>query len=182
MSVISKVDKNPSTAIIIPIRSKMNNKEYCNDCPYCSKEVQENIHTKNFKCVYSTDKRVIRLKVFENEKVEIPFWCPKKKTQKTSMLDEEQQKRWEASRLKYEAEKRWREIAGKIAWADLKEGERYHCPPSPFHGRMDIEIEALYPGSLKARVIDEDRLVWLYKTDESYKFMSLLKSSNHGHH
>ena len=168
---IAKLDKNPTTAIIIPIKNNMNSNEFCNECPYCSKENHGTVGTQNFKCAYSSDKRVIRLKVYEKERVESPFWCPKKK----SMLSEEQQKRWEASRQKIKAEEKWRQLEGIRAWGDIKAGTTYHCPPSPFHGRMNIKIEFIYPGSLRAIDIDTNKNVWLYKNDESYKFMSVIK-------
>lgn len=175
MCAVVKMDNNPTTALIIPIGKRMN-KEYCNDCSHCTKEKQEGFSTRNFKCAYSTDKRVIRLKVYDEEKVDVPFWCPKKnKQEKKSMLSEEQQRKWDASRRKYEFEKKWREINGILGWDGIKEGETYHCPPSPFHGRMDVVIEVKYPGSLRAKDINTNKIVWLYKSDEAYKFMSSIK-------
>ena len=175
MAIITKMEKNPNTALIIPLKGHME-KKYCNDCSFCNKinTKEESSSLKNFMCEHST-KRVVRLKVYDGEKVDVPFWCPQKSENKNSMLDEEQQRKWEASRLKYEMEKKWKQIKGILDWDDIKPEFCYHYPPSPFHGRMNIQIEEMFPNSLRAVNLDTKRLVWLYKSDGSYKFMSRIK-------
>jgi hypothetical protein len=48
---------------------------------------------------------------------------------------------------------KWKSINGTLAWSDIKEGCVYHCPPTPFCGRMDVVIESVFNHSIRGKLL-----------------------------
>lgn len=192
------------TQLSLPFKKEDSVEEcmYCNSCPHFMKIERPNKNNFNTRCSAETPRpggayRVIKLCVFKDEKVQKPFWCPlinKKindafnrdgikignriiypEKQRTSAMSDEQLKKWEASRARAELREKWLAAPGIISWDEIKEGEVYHVPPSFKKGRMTIKVKKKHIASIYAIDLVKDENVWLYKDDEEYKFMSLLK-------
>ena len=209
---IVPVADNPATAqIIIPgIRGNVGLKPFgtepvqlslpfkenkrdslCNDCEYLTRITRPCHSTCNCKCSAETNivgGKIIKLKVYPEEKIEKPYWCPIIKNKilnagkgslfipdnKTAMSDK-QLESWEKSKREKEEKEKWQSLPGITSWADIKLGKRYHMPPMFKKGRMNLYIANKYCDSLMAYKNGTNERVWLYKQDEEYKFLSEIK-------
>ena len=205
------VGNNPSTAqIIIPGASMRpvgketqlmlpfneygcgkNKTKFCNGCEFFLKIQRPNKSTFNTRCKADSSRpggseRVIKLNVYNDEKVYKPFWCPLEKEENTgdkttcssknqSAMSDSQLSNWEKAKKANDNRKKWLSAPGLTAWDDIKLDTVYHLPPTLKKGRMDIIVKKKYVGSVQAVNIKTNDNVWLYKEDEEYKYMSLAK-------
>lgn len=221
---ILPIDSNPSTSqIIIPGAASRHNvapfrdfkqlelpfeddsnevikNPYCNSCKHFIKEQRPGKFSFNTKCGLKTARsgnvdKIIKLGVYQDEKVKKPFWCPiivegmEKQTDNSvkignitvyparnkSAMSDEQLTYWERAKLEKEIKEKWLAIPGIIGWDDIKISNTYHLPPTINKKRMTIRIKQKYVGSIQAEDIKTGENVWLYKNDEEYKFMSVVK-------
>ena len=180
--------------------------KYCNGCEHIIYTVRPGQQTKNCRCKASRTAtgvdRILRLKVYEGEKIEKPFWCPvghemvrknlgleplsKPQTQRlalparvekpSSALSDKQRKEWEESKARNKKRELWLAAPGIMAWDDIKPGLTYHLPPTLKRGRADIIVYTKYPGTIFGRDIKTKDNVWLYREDEDYKFLSEIEN------
>ena len=191
------------TQLTIPFKGEAvssNESQYCNECPHFMKIQRPNKSSYNTRCGAETPRpggseRVIKLNVYEYEKVKKPFWCPMVKksltdslndgikiggrtvfpARKTSAMSEEQINAWNISKNERLLKEKWLSAPGLTSWAELKVGRTYHLPPTSKKARMDVEIKQKYVGSIQAINLKTNENVWFYKDDEEYKYMSLIK-------
>lgn len=191
---IIPVGSNPSTAqIIIPGLKGMHSiaaplktpedvapekkcgEKFCNECMFFLKIRRPNKESYNTRCSAENPRpggayKVVKLNVFEDEKVLKPFWCPLEKNNVIGdLLDKPK-----ADADSYERRKLWLAAPGITAWSDIKVGEKYHLPPTFKNGRKNLLVKAKYANSMQCDDIDTQKKVWLYKDDEDYKFLSPL--------
>jgi len=182
-------------------KEDIKDKLYCNTCPFFLRVQRPNKTTFNTRCTADTTRpggseRVVKLNVYPDEKVKKPFWCPSVRdsiinpkgdsvkvgpktiyldnVKKPSMLSEEQQKKWNDSKHRKELRDKWLNAPGLMSWDDLKVNCVYHLPPMFEKQRMDVKIESKFMTSLKAVNLRNRQIVWFYKSDEEYKYMSLI--------
>ena len=192
---IVPVASNPSTAQIIipglkgapsampPLRSEEDklpdvgcDGEHCNDCIFFVKIRRPNKESYNTRCSAENPRpggayKVVKLNVYENEKVKKPFWCPLTKSNAIGGLINKPKIDRSDSQERHEL---WKSAPGITAWADIKVGEKYHLPPTPKNGRMDLIVKVKYANSIQCDSLTGQKRVWLYKDDEDYKFLSPL--------
>ena len=159
--------QNPSTSIVIRRNT------CCNNCPHLIKVEKPNKGAYAAKCataerVIDCSYRIIKINVYPDENIDRPWWCPKIKSPHYS-TNAGSQKNDE------EIKEKWLSMRGITAWGDIKEGHIYHVPPFFRRKRLDIKVERTYPNSIKGINVLDRTNVWLYKDDEEYKFMSLIK-------
>ena len=193
-----------ATQLSLPFKKEESVEEckYCNVCPHFVKLERPNKNSFNTRCSAETPRpggsyRVIKLRVFKDEKVEKPFWCPlinKKineafsqggikiggrtvypEKQRTSAMSDEQLNDWNRSKARAEIREKWLAAPGIVGWDDIVEGEIYHVPPSFKKGRMTIKVKKKHISSIFAVDLKTDTNIWFYKDDEEYKFMSPVK-------
>jgi len=159
---------------------------YCNYCDYLSKIERPGQTTYNCKC--SAERsipggKILKLKVYPEEKIKKPFWCPIIKNKiidgeetlncsKSSLMSDEQANMWLKSKEERIKREKWLSLPGITSWDDIKIGKTYHMPPMLKKGRMDLHIENKYAQSIMAFIKGTNKRVWLYKQDEEYKYMS----------
>jgi len=193
---------NSPTQLSIPFKDdseSVNDSPHCNGCEFFMKIQRPNKSSYNTRCAAETTRpggseRVIKLNVYDDEKVKKPFWCPCIKesigksfgdgvkiggrtiypARKQSAMSDEQLKAWNRAKNERETKEKWLSAPGLTSWNDLKVGNVYHLPPSLKKNRMDIKIKQKYVGSILAVNIKTNDNIWFYKDDEEYKFMSLL--------
>lgn len=172
----------------------------CNGCGFLLKIQRPNKSTFNTRCSAEVlspggSERVIKLNVYQNEKIKKPFWCPIIKenimksandgikignrtifpARKPSAMSKEQLKAWNRAKNEREIKEKWLAAPGLTSWGEIEIGATYHLPPTCKKGRMDIKIKNKYIGSIQAVNIKTNQNIWFYKNDEEYKFMSLCR-------
>ena len=173
---------------------------YCNECEHFLKIQRPNKASFNTRCSAETPRpggseRVVKLNVYQDEKVKKPFWCPLIReslaksvgdgikiggrtvypARKSSAMSEDQLKAWNRSKYERECKEKWLAAPGLTSWAELSVGRVYHLPPTLKKNRMDVVIKQKHIGSIQAVNIKTKENVWFYKDDEEYKYMSLVK-------
>lgn len=164
---------------------------YCNGCEFLSRVARPGQATHNCKCLADQNTpggKIIKLKVYPEEKIKRQFWCPILKNKilggdgkiflparKPSAMSDEQLSAWEKSKQERLEREKWLAMPGLTSWADIKPGRKYHMPPMHKKGRMDLRIATKYCDSLMAYKNGTNERVWLYKQDEEYKFMSEIR-------
>jgi len=179
--------------LALPLKDDSKASLYCNSCEYFLKNGRTNKYTT--RCLAETPRpggayRVVKLNVYEDEKVKKPFWCPLIKKEITSSLlkphkfsglitgqnksalSDSQLKEWERIRNEKRLRDIWLGMGGITSWSEIKIGELYHLPPTLKKNRMDIRIKTKYCSSIEAINIKTNERLWLYKQDEEYKFLS----------
>lgn len=195
---IVPMNNNPSTAqIIIPgLKDKTepvqlmlpfsNDKEdsYCNGCEFLHRIPRPGQSTHNCRCILDDGipgGRIVRLKVYPEEKIKKPFWCPIIKKaiigdeKRSSAMSPSQLDSWNKSKEERLKREKWLSLPGITSWNDIKPGRTYHMPPMLKKGRMDLYIVNKYCDSLMAYKKGTNDRVWLYKQEEEYKYMSEIK-------
>lgn len=223
---VVSVDGNPSTAQIIllgsnnaqrqppvsdpiqlglPFMENKKSKPLCNGCDFLRKIPRPGQSTYNCRCMLNmvgskVTEKVIKLKVYPDEKIETPSWCRKLNTggkqsvipyqpqyascqlalpaRVNSPLSEEQRRRWDEAKERNRIMDIWAGASGITSWGEIQPGKVYHLPPTPKHGRMNLIIERVYPDSIFCHNVKTRDNVWLYKEDEEYKFLSEVEQSN----
>lgn len=174
----------------LPFKGDVKASAFCNDCEYFIKVKKPNKNNFNTRCTAETPRpggsfRVVKLNVYPNEKVQKPFWCPLIK----QCVDRDIQSGFNGLNLPalpsksschvdVGAQRRrdiWLGMSGITAWDDIVVGKAYHMPPTFRRGRMNILIKSKYKESLEAENLDTNNIVWLYKQEEEYKFLSEIK-------
>lgn len=163
---------------------------YCNSCKHLIREQRQGKFSFNTKCGIKTARsgnvdKIIKLGAYQDEKIKKPFWCPLivegmgnttvYPAKKKSAMSDEQLTYWERAKLEKETKEKWLAIPGIIGWDDIKINNTYHLPPTFNKKRMKIRIKQKYVGSIQAENVKTGENVWLYKSDEEYKFMSVAK-------
>ena len=160
---------------------------YCNNCEFLSRIPRPGQQTCNCRCTADMSipgGKVIKLKVYPEEKIKKQFWCPKIKdkilgndslSSSKSAMSDEQLKAWNKSKEERIAKEKWLSLPGITSWGDIKIGRVYHMPPMLKRGRMNLYIAVKYCDSLMAYKNGTNERVWIYKQDEDYKFLSEMK-------
>lgn len=159
--------QNPSTSVLIAPN------KHCNNCPHLIKVEKPNKSTYTAKCaiaerIIDDSYRIIKINVYPDEKIVKPWWCSKNEETKYSS-------NWDSAKEEWKIKEKWLAMHGLTAWGDIKEGHIYHVPPFYKRKRLDIKVERVFPNSIKGINVANRTNVWLYKDDEEYKFMSLVK-------
>ena len=181
------------TQLALPFNENVGKKNqllYCNGCEHFLRLLRPNKESFNTRCsaekpINGCSYRVIKLNVYPDEKVKKPFWCPIIKNSiinglsvpkaTNSAMSDEQQKNW--NRIKEETlyKEKWLAIGGITSWDDIKIGEKYHLPPTFKKNRIDFEVKQKYINSIQCVNLKTNEQLWLYKNDEEYKFLSVIK-------
>ena len=190
------VNGNPSTTQIIlrsnKVWNEMDNSTkpddgkkdlFCNNCEHFLREERGNKMSCTTRCTARTPRpggafRVVKLNVFPDEKVSKPFWCPKIKNDIGNSILSDNRFGFGAYTNKASEEdksEKWMAISGITSWDDIKVGSTYHMPPMYKRGRMNIYVMTKYCGSLMGENINTGEKVWLYKSDDDFKFLSKIK-------
>lgn len=178
------------TQLTLPFKDD-NKDQYCNGCEFLSRVARPGQQTHNCRCLAVTEipgGRIIKLKVWPEEKIKKQFWCPIIKREimgggrplilpnkVESALSDEQLERWKNIKEKTAIKEKWLAMPGVTSWDEIKIGKTYHMPPMLKRGRMEIYIANKYCDSLMAYRKGTNARVWLYKQDEDYKFLSEVK-------
>ncbi len=196
-------NNNPSTCQIIipgvpgnnyhslpPVGSESTVKDtkkdlYCNNCEYLHKAIKANNTSSisHFDAQCSAERspvgnlcRIIKLHVYRDENIKKPFWCP---IIKKEIINGALSSSQSASYCKYKAERekkeKWLGMSGITAWNEICAGKIYHLPPTYRRKRMDLLVKSVNTCSLYCEDINTKNSVWLYKDEEEYKFLSLVK-------
>ena len=191
------------TQLAPPLKSSQeqpSNSPYCNGCEFLLKVQKPNKNAFATRCSAETGRpggvnKVIKLNTYPDEKLKKPFWCPIIKNaitnsvsegikiggttvfpkQRSSAMSEEQLRSWNASKYERELKEKWLSAPGITSWAEIKIDCLYHLPPTMKKNRMNLKILRKYMGSIQAWDIDREKNVWLYKEDEEYKYLSLIR-------
>ena len=174
----------------LPFKGDVKASAFCNECEYFMKVQKPNKNNFNTRCTAETPRpggafRVVKLNVYPEEKVQKPFWCPLIK----QCVERDLKKGLNImglpalpSATKYNIDvgaqrKReiWLGMSGITSWDDITVGQAYHMPPTFRRGRMNILIKNKYKESLEAENLATNNIIWLYKQEEEYKFLSEIK-------
>jgi len=192
------------TQLALPFKGSQElpeNSPFCNGCEYLMKVQKPNKNAFATRCTAETGRpggvnKVIKLNTYPDEKLKKPFWCPIIKNaitnpkndglrignriifplkQHSSAMSDEQLERWNKSKYEKELKDKWRSAPGITSWGEIKLDCLYHLPPTLEKNRMTLKILRKYVGSIQALDVDKNKNVWLYKEDEEYKYLSLVK-------
>jgi hypothetical protein len=170
----------------LPFKDDKKN-SYCNNCEFLIKIDRPGQQTCNCKCAAEKSipgGKILKLKVYPEEKIKKPFWCPIIKSEitgngsfvckkeNTSAMSDSQLDAWTKSKEERIKKEKWLSLPGITSWADIKMGRTYHMPPMLKKGRMDLYIVTKYCDSLMAYKKGTNERVWLYKQDEEFKYLS----------
>jgi len=185
-----------ATQLLLPFKddnSAKNESEYCNLCEHFLKIKKGYKTTFNTRCKADTTRpggseRVIKLNVYEDEKVKKPFWCPLVKSAIEKPLNDGikiggrtvyparvNSGYTERANFERNLREKWLSAPGLMSWNEIKIDSIYHLPPTFKKPRMTIVVKKKFASSIHAENVLTKDNVWLYKDDEEYKFMSLVK-------
>jgi hypothetical protein len=162
---------------------------YCNGCEHFIKIERPNKNSFNTRCGAEEPKmgnsyRVIKLSVYPDEKVKKPFWCPILNNKITKNIENSLKKdpyvfddenRRNKEREEEKRKEKWLGINGLTSWSEIKINTKYHLPPTPRRKRTDFTVRIKYINSIHCVEEKTNNTFWLYKDDEDYKFISIVK-------